>query len=158
MPSLLRAAQDWAAALPRVRDWGSSVLLLGMRVAVGRVFFLSGLVKVSDWDATQFLFQTDYRLPLLPPGLAAPLSAAFELGMPVLLVLGLCARLAALPLVGMTLVIHVVLGGINPTYRTPDHFFWLLLLLAIVVQGPGRLSLDEILWPFLLRRRSPGPA
>ncbi|MBV8613305.1 MAG: DoxX family protein [Acetobacteraceae bacterium] len=158
MPNLLRAAQDLAAALPRVQDWGSSVLLLGMRVAVGRVFFLSGLVKVSDWDATQFLFQTDYRLPLPPPGIAAPLSASFELGMPVLLVLGLCARLAALPLVGMTLVIHFVLGGINPACRTPDHFFWLLLLLAIVVQGPGRLALDEILWPFLLRRRSPGPA
>jgi putative oxidoreductase len=117
------------------------------------VFFLSGLVKIGDWDATIFLFQTEYRLPLLPPQLAATISAACELGMPVLLVLGLFSRLAALPLIGMTLVIHFVLGAANPVYRSLDHVYWLFLLAAIVVQGAGRLSLDALIWPRLTRIR-----
>jgi putative oxidoreductase len=137
----------------RLRGWPNAFLMLAMRVWIARVFFLSGLVKIGDWDATIFLFQTEYRLPLLPPQLAATISAACELGMPVLLVLGLFSRLAALPLIGMTLVIHFVLGAANPVYRSLDHVYWLFLLAAIVVQGAGRLSLDALIWPRLTRIR-----
>jgi putative oxidoreductase len=138
-------------AAERLRGWPNAFLMLAMRLWIARVFFLSGLVKIGNWDATIFLFQTEYRLPLLPPQPAAIISATCELGMPVLLVLGLFSRFAALPLIGMTLVIHFVLGAANPVYRSLNHVYWLFLLAAIVVQGAGRLSLDALIWPRLMR-------
>ena len=62
--------------------------------------------------------------------------------MPVLLTLGLFSRLAALPLIGMTLVIQFVLGASNPDYDNTEHFYWLFLLASIVIRGPGIISLD----------------
>jgi putative oxidoreductase len=75
------------------------------------------------------------------------MGTTFELGMPIFLALGLFARLAALPLIGMSLVIQFVLGASNPDYDNVEHFYWLFLLAMIVVRGPGVLSLD-----YLLRR------
>lgn len=109
------------------------------------MFFLSGLTKIQDWDTTVLLFQEEYRVPLLPPDIAALMGTAFELGMPALLVLGLASRLAALPLLGMSLVIQFVLGAANPAYDSVEHVYWMVLLLAIIVHGPGPLSLDRLI-------------
>ena len=121
------------------------VLDLAIRLWMARVFFNSGLVKIMDWDATVFLFQDEYKVPILPPEVAAVFGTTFELGMPVLLVLGLFARLAALPLIVMALVIQFVLGANNPAYDSVEHFYWLFLLATIVVRGPGKLSLDHLI-------------
>ena len=64
--------------------------------------------------------------------------------MPVFLVLGLASRLAALPLIGMTLVIQFVLAA-DPAYDNVEHFYWLFLLGMIVIRGPGVLSLDYLI-------------
>jgi len=81
-------------------------------------------------------------VPLLPPEVAAILGTTFELGMPVFLVLGLGARFAALPLLGMACIIQFVLGANNPDYDNVEHFYWMFLLAMIVVRGAGTLSLD----------------
>lgn len=73
---------------------------LGMRIAVGATFFRSGMNKLESFDTAFALFRDEYRLPLLPPELAAYMGATVELGAPVLLVLGLFARLTALNLFG----------------------------------------------------------
>ena len=50
---------------------------LAARLWIARVFFLSGLVKIRDWDATIDLFQEEYKVPILPPEVAAvPFTAA----------------------------------------------------------------------------------
>ena len=72
---------------------------------------------------------------VLPPEVAAVLGTTFELGMPIFLVLGLGARLAALPLIGMACVIQFVLGANNPDYDNVEHFYWLFLLLMIVFRS-----------------------
>jgi putative oxidoreductase len=87
------------------------------------------------------LFRTEYRLPLVPPEIAAPLAAYAEHLFPVLLVLGLATRLSALALLGMTLVIQVF---VYPD-AWPTHLSWAALLLYLAGRGAGSLSLDRLL-------------
>lgn len=115
---------------------------LALRVFPAAVFWQSGRTKVdglSIKDSTWFLFEHEYALPLIPPGAAAVLATAAEHLLPVLLALGLFARLAALGLLAMTAVIQV--------FVYPDawmtHGLWAAPLLAVVARGPGSWSLDR---------------
>ncbi|BAI74587.1 hypothetical protein AZL_a10560 (plasmid) [Azospirillum sp. B510] len=145
-------------ARDRIAGWldrhAAPLFDLAVRLTMAPIFFRSGLQKIGDWPATVFLFQEEYRVPLLPPDAAALLAAATELTMPVLLVLGLATRLAALPLLAMALVIQFVLGAENPAFSNPQHYFWMLLLAGLIVRGGGRLSLDH--WLLCINRRQTG--
>jgi putative oxidoreductase len=118
---------------------GSALQLL-TRLGVAAVFFKSGLVKIQSWPQTLALFAEEYRVPLIPAELAAPMATFFELACPVALVLGLASRLATLPLIGMTLVIQLF---VFPS-SWAEHLTWAALLLSILVRGPGILSLDHL--------------
>jgi putative oxidoreductase len=118
-----------------------SIVQLLARLGVGAVFFKSGLTKIASWEFTLMLFRDEYRVPLLPPEIAAPIATATELSMPVLLVLGLFTRLATLPLLGMILVIQLF---VYPD-SWAEHLTWLALLLLILTRGPGAISLDRII-------------
>jgi putative oxidoreductase len=126
-----------------------SITQLLARVGVGAVFFKSGMTKIASWEFTLMLFREEYRVPLLPPEIAAPLATATELSMPVLLVLGLFARLATLPLIGMVLVIQLF---VYPQ-SWAEHLTWAALLLLILTRGPGAISLDRFIAPALFSRR-----
>jgi putative oxidoreductase len=86
-----------------------------------------------------------HPVPLLPPWLAAYLVTTIELVCPALLVLGLAARLAALPMLAMALVIQFVVGSADPAFYLTEHYHWMFLLAVIVTKGPGRLSVDHLL-------------
>ena len=118
------------------------VAALLARLYVAQVFFLSGLTKVRDWDTTLALFMDEYKVPLLPPALAAVMGTAGELVLPVLLVLGLGSRFAALGLSVVNAVAVVSLTEIAPA-ALQQHVFWGSLLVGIVVFGPGRVALDH---------------
>ncbi len=138
------------AALDR---FPTSLLALLFRLGAAGVFFKSGLTKVTGFPptltpSTLFLFENEFQVPLLPPDLAALLATGFELACPVLLVLGLATRLAALPLLGMTAVIELFVYPL----ACADHLQWTALLLYILVRGPGRLSLDALIAPSLFKR------
>ncbi len=90
-----------------VRLYGSAAQLidrlqplfaLAIRVYVARVFFLSGLTKLHDWNITLALFRNEYHVPVLPPAVAAVLGTSAELGLPVLLFFGFGTRFAAVAL------------------------------------------------------------
>ena len=130
------------ALVDAVQHRGAPILDLLIRVAIFRVFFWSGLVKIHDWTGTVQLFQYEYMVPLLPPNVAAVLSAACELGASSLILAGLLSRLAAIPLLCLTMVIQFVLGAANPAYNQLEHYLWMVLLLNVVVRGPGLLSID----------------
>lgn len=143
------------AALPALaaRLLPASVQLLAARLAVAAIFYLSGRTKVEGWftlkDSTVELFRYEYMLPLIPPETAAPLAAFAEHALPLLLVLGLCTRSAALGLLGMTAVIQLF---VYPQ-AWPTHLSWAALLLPLLAHGAGAFSLDH-----LIRRRRLGPA
>src|SRR5947209_19481997 len=74
------------------------VFALAMRLYVARVFIMSGWLKVSRWDSTLALFQNEYHVPVLSPQVAAVLGTTCELGLPVLLAMGIGTRAAAIAL------------------------------------------------------------
>ncbi len=122
-----------------------TVLLLVARLGIAAVFFQSGRTKVEGWltitDSTYYLFETDYKLPLVPPHLAAHLATYQEHLFPILLFLGLGTRFAALGLLGMTTVIEVF---VYPD-AWPTHLSWAAILLPLIAKGGGALSLDRLL-------------
>ena len=121
------------------------VVDLLIRIWIGLVFFRSGLQKLDDWESTLFLFEYEYMVPVLPFTVTAYLATAFELAMPILLIVGLASRLAALPLLGMALTIQFILGSANAAYNDFNHYAWMIFLLAIIVRGPGQWSVDRLL-------------
>jgi putative oxidoreductase len=118
---------------------------LAARLYVAKVFFLSGLTKIRDWETTLALFTDEYQVPLLPPELAAPLGTAGELVLPVLLVLGLGGRLAAAGLFVVNVVAVLSLADVAEA-ALQQHMFWGSLLLGLVLWGPGRWSVDAFVW------------
>nr|WP_315427253.1 DoxX family protein [uncultured Albidiferax sp.] len=126
------------------------------RFSVAAVFWRSGQTKIQGlaidivggdfqlgWprlsDSAIDLFRDEYRLPWVPPEIAAPLAACAEHLFPLLLLLGLATRFSALALLGMTLTIQLF---VYPD-AYPTHGTWAALLLYLVAQGPGKLSLDH---------------
>ncbi|WP_133646511.1 DoxX family protein [Paraburkholderia flava] len=132
------AAADRASALI-----GHSFLALVSRFAIAAIFFMSGRTKVTGFltltDSTYSLFRTDYKLPFVPPEIAAHVAAYSEHFFPLLLVLGLFTRGAALALFGMTLVIEIF---VYPD-AWPTHLSWAGLMLYLIARGGGVVSLDQ---------------
>ena len=122
------------------------VALLAARVFVAVAFFKSGLTKLADWGTTVALFQDEYHVPLLPPELAAVMGTAGELGLPVLLVLGLAGRFGALGLSVVNVIAVLSLSEIAPA-ALGQHHLWGVLLAVVALWGPGKLSVDALLWP-----------
>ncbi len=119
-----------------------AVLAIPLRLAVATVFWNSGTTKLASWDTTLALFRDEYRVPLLPPEVAATIAASIELTTPFLLVLGLFTRGAALVLLGMTTVIEVF---VYPQ-AWPTHIQWAAMLLVLLCRGAGTLSVDELIY------------
>lgn len=129
-------------------DWGGAVMSLVIRLFVGWQFFKSGLTKISDWSTTLALFRDEYQVPVLPPEPAALIATIGELALPVLLLLGLLSRPAALGLFCVNLIAVISYPQLFK-FECPaainDHFYWGMLLLVLVAIGPGRASLDALL-------------
>jgi len=141
----------YASALTaRLENWLTPVFDLGIRLYVASVFFRSGWLKISDWGATLALFENEYHVPFLSPNAAAIMGAGGELGLPVLLVLGLAGRFGAAGLFVVNLVAVLSYPDLSDLGRQ-DHLLWGVLLLVTLLHGPGRLSVD-----YLLKRRLAG--
>ncbi|MFO1250431.1 DoxX family membrane protein [Inhella sp.] len=115
-------------------------LLLLARLHVAWVFFASGMTKLRDWETTLMLFTDEYHVPLLPPEAAAWAGTAGELLLPPLLVLGLLDRVPVLGLLVVNGVAVLSLPEIAPAALV-QHQLWGVLLLVLVVHGPGAWSL-----------------
>ena len=132
-------------------------LLMG-RLIIAVIFWRSGQTKIEgfqldpirgefllDWprlsDSTVFLFQMEYQLPLIDPTVAAVLTAVAEHIFPLLLILGLFTRVSALSLLVMTGVIQIF---VYPEAWV-THGLWAAILLMLLAQGAGRLSIDRLL-------------
>jgi putative oxidoreductase len=134
-------ARNWLELLPL------SIIQLAMRIAVGAVFFNSGLLKIRSWEFAIKLFEDEYRVPFLDPAWAARLATFNELVFPLFLFVGLATRLATLPLLGMVAVIQTF---VYPQAWT-EHLMWASLLLLLLTRGPGGLSLDHFIEQYLSR-------
>lgn len=115
---------------------GMSLLVLVMRLWMANIFWKSGTVKYDDYETALMLFENEYAVPLIPFEWATFLATATELTAPILLLIGFATRLAAIPMLIMTLVIQF-------TYLDLElHYFWMMLLATLICYGPGKFSLD----------------
>jgi putative oxidoreductase len=118
---------------------------LAMRGGLAGIFLSSARTKVEGFlsvsENTFYLFEEDYHLPLLDPEIAAYLATYAEHLLPILLILGLGTRLAALGLFAMTLTIQIF---VYPDAFLSTHFGWFALALGVMAYGPGKLSIDHL--------------
>ena len=133
-PALIRRVIRWLDGVPY------TILAIPLRLAVATMFWNSAMTKLANWNTAVELFAEEYKLPLLPPELAAYMALSIELTTPVLLVLGLATRAAALVLLGMTAVIEVL---VYPQ-AWPTHIQWAAMLFVLLCRGSGKLSLDRL--------------
>jgi putative oxidoreductase len=142
--SRLALAYRWGVQRLAALDALQPLAALLARLYVAQVFFLAGLTKLRDWETTVFLFTEEYHVPLLPPAWAAVAGTAGELVLPVLLVLGLGGRLAALGLFVVNAVAVVSLAELAPA-AWQQHVLWGTLAAGLAVYGSGAWSLDRFL-------------
>lgn len=131
----------------------NDLIALIARLSIAAVFWQSGQTKVEGWmlsDTALYLFENEYKLPLIDPWLAAHLAAFAEHFFPILLVIGLASRLSAMALLGMTLVIEIF---VYPA-AWPTHGTWAACLLFIAARGPGLISLDALVAKWTRRQVS----
>lgn len=134
----------------------SEAIALLARIGLAFTFWLSGQTKIEglvldplglqvQWgwprvsESALELFRSEYALPLLPPDWAALMAATAEHVLPLMLILGLGTRVAALGVLGMTLVIQLFVYPL----AFPTHALWAAGALALLVHGGGRLALDR---------------
>jgi NADH dehydrogenase/putative oxidoreductase len=121
------------------------VLDLFIRWWLASIFWVSGLLKLANWQTALELARSEYPVSWMDPVAAAYLGAGIEVVCPVFLALGLGTRFAAIPMLALSLVIQF-------NYKAlPDHLFWAALLGWFVVRGPGALSLDHAIAPAIRR-------
>ncbi|WP_332688877.1 DoxX family protein [Devosia sp.] len=122
---------------------------LVLRFGLAVPFWRSGVNKWDGFlqlnDVAVLLFSTEFKLHLPggPYDFPAPSVMAFAAGsaeivFPILLVLGLATRFAALGLLAMTLVVQLTVPD-----GWPLHITWAAMALGIMAWGPGRISLDH---------------
>ncbi len=128
-----------------------SAAQLALRVALAVPFWRSGILKwdgflkLSDTAVTLFSDEFMLHLPGGPyhfpvPAVMAFMSGCGEILFPVLLVLGLGTRFAALGLLLMTAIVELTVPD-----GWPLHITWAAMALAIMAHGGGRVSLDHLI-------------
>ena len=128
------SASHWPEFLAPLLD-------LGLRLYLADVFFKSGLTKIKSWDSTLYLFNDVYHVPLLPPAVAATMAASAELGLSVLLVLGLFGRFAASGLFILNIVAVISYADLSEA-GINQHLSWGILLGVLLILSRGNWSID----------------
>jgi putative oxidoreductase len=136
-------------ALSAGLNWLQAPLALATRLYVSQVFLVSGWLKLTNWDQTLSLFESEYRTPLLPPALAALLGTFGELFFPILLILGIGGRIGALGLFAVNAMAVIsywhVLGTDEFIGGLRQHELWAFMLAMLAIYGSGALALDRLL-------------
>lgn len=155
LPATL-AMPFWTALQPPLQVLAQTV----SRLALAIPFYRSGLTKWDGFltlsDSAIALFEDEFKLhlfggeyPFPAPHLMAYAAGCMEIALPILLVLGLGTRLAALGLLGMTAIVQLT----APEGWANFHLLWAATALAILAFGPGPLSLDALLGRTLFRHK-----
>lgn len=146
--ALVTRTESLLASVPQ------SLPLLALRFALAIPFFKSGLTK---WDGfltlsqgARFLFEQEFKLHIFGSEIPYPFPLAMataagigELVLPILLILGLATRFAALGLLLMTAIIQLTI----PDGWANFHLPWAAMALALVVFGGGRIAIDRLVMP-----------
>jgi putative oxidoreductase len=150
-PTLPQRISKLWQPIAEILDGLQPAAILAARIYVAYVFFLSGLTKLRDWGTTVSLFTDEYKVPLLSPEVAAVMGTAGELVLPVLLVMGLGGRFAALGLSVINVIAVISLSEIAPA-AMQQHITWGVLLAGLAIFGCGKYALDHVIIPNMQRK------
>jgi putative oxidoreductase len=149
--SVVQRARGAGLALGRALEWAGPLLA---RLVVGLVFTLSGWGKLHNLDNVIEYFSS---LGIPAARYQAPFASAMELACGVAVLLGLCTRLAALPLIVIMVVAlktalaedlaaaEGALDWLNVLFGLPE-FLYIVLCAWLAVAGAGAVSLDRLLF------------
>ncbi len=140
--SIVTSTLDRVQPVVEILQRASPLADLALRLWVANVFWKSGLTKIQSFETTVFLFTHEYHVPLLSPQVAATLGTFTELFFPVLLALGLAGRFSAAVLFIFNIVAVISYPDLNE-FGLEQHQIWGLMLLVLVLHGPGKLSIDH---------------
>ncbi|ODS24747.1 hypothetical protein AB835_02180 [Candidatus Endobugula sertula] len=147
---VLSPIESLFSAIP---EW---VVNIAMRLVIFKIFWFSVQTKIVGWtiggqhfafwnvtDNTFLLFDFEYNIPLIPSEIAAYMGTFGEFFLPLAILFGFMTRFAAAGLMVMTLVIQFF---VYPDAWWNVHVFWVLILLYIIRNGGGSLSLDTLIF------------
>ena len=140
MNPLIKLIRFYYAA-SHLPEYLAPMLDLGIRLLLANVFFKSGWTKIQSWDSTLYLFNDVYHVPLLSPDVAATMAASAELGLSVLLVLGLFGRFAAAGLSILNVVAVISYSELSEAGLN-QHLYWGILLGVLLMMSRWQWSAD----------------
>ena len=141
---------EWMNAIVRAIAQPSLTQLV-LRLGLAVPFWRSGVLKWDGFlqlnDTAILLFSSEFQLhlpggpyPFPAPAVTAFAAGSAEILLPILLVLGLATRAAALGLLMMTLIVQLTVPD-----GWPLHLTWAAMALGVMAWGPGRMSLDHLI-------------
>jgi NADH dehydrogenase/putative oxidoreductase len=132
-----RASTEFTVRVIRGLLWPKVDLLI--RLALAEIFFVSGVLKLTNWHTALDLAANEYPVSFMAPVTAATVGVAIEVGGAVLLALGFMTRYAAVPMLILSLVIQFA-------YKPFDsQLFWAALFGWYAIIGAGPISIDNLL-------------
>ena len=150
MSSFVRSTRLCAEHAVARLDWLGPLLA---RVTLGVLFMSTGWGKVHNLAKVAAFFA---ELHIPAPAIQATFVSYVELIGGALVLIGLFARLASLPLIG-SMAVAILTAKASEVHGLADLFglvewTYLALLAWVALAGPGRVSLDH----FLFARRANG--
>ncbi len=136
---LARIDRPGAAVAGLAQGVLSPLLDLAIRLWLAQVFWVSGILKLADWQTALYLAANEYPVSWMNPVSAAYLGVSIEIIGALLLAFGLATRVAAVFLLALTIVIQLEYKALN------EHLYWAVLFGWYFVMGAGPLSLDAAL-------------
>ncbi|HEX3852009.1 MAG TPA: DoxX family protein [Polyangiaceae bacterium] len=142
--SFVSETRTRALTLCRRFDWLGPLVA---RITLGVLFVSTGWGKVHNLAKITAYFR-ELGIPFA--SIQAPMVSFIELVGGALLVIGLASRFAALPLMG-SMVVAILTAQRENVHGLPDLFglvewTYFTLLLWVALNGPGKISLDELLF------------
>jgi len=140
----LKSSQQFYYKIEMLLAYLKPLADMGLKLWVANVFFQSGLTKIESFDTALMLFEDEYAVPLLSPVFAAYIGTVAELILPIMLVIGLGGRLVPLGLFLFNIVAAISYPDLSSA-GIQDHIIWGLMLLVLIANGSGWLSVDNII-------------
>jgi putative oxidoreductase len=149
--SLLPFARARGLALAESLRWLAPLLA---RVVIGLVFVKTGWGKLHNLEQVTEFFRS---LGIPAAQIQAPFAASMEFLCGLLVLAGLCTRLASVPLIVIMIVAirtaklgdfsdaHDPIEWLNVLFGLSE-FLYIVLLVWLAIQGAGRLALDSLLF------------
>lgn len=135
------------------REHGFDISMLALRTALAAfMIYGHGWPKLSRWETLSQNFADPFGIG---PTASLTLAIFAEIVCSIAIILGLFTRLASIPLF-ITMAVAAFYAHAGDPFRQKElALVYLMTFQFFILAGPGRLSLDHLLWKKIRNRQSP---